>query len=127
MYLFQCSINLYYLFVQGIYSLFKRQDYQRDMKKRTILSRFFIYLFVLLVLGLLGFPLAMLSGAKQGKVTLNEAISLPFAVKKENRVILLYFGYLGCQTICTPSLEEISSIYKEANLSKGLAFYSLLP
>ena len=82
-----------------------------------------MYVLVLLVLGLLGLPLAMLSGTKQGKVSLNEAVSLPFTVEKENRVILLYFGYLGCKTICTPSLQEISSIYKEADISEGLAFY----
>ena len=82
-----------------------------------------MYLFVFLVLGLLGLPLVMLSGNKQGKVILDEEVALPFMVEQEKRVILLYFGYLGCTTICTPSLEEISSIYTQSGAPKGLAFY----
>jgi protein SCO1/2 len=66
----------------------------------------------LMVVFSLGFPLAMLSGNKQGKVILNEKVNLPFEIKDNTKIILLYFGYVGCRTICEPSLKEISSVYE---------------
>ena len=77
----------------------------------------------LLILFLLGFPLAVLTGDKQGKVILDDPIDLPFHIEKEKKVVLLYFGYAGCQTICSPSLEEIAAIYKEVKASGKVAFY----
>jgi len=77
-------------------------------------SKFSKYVYIviaLIVVFSLGFPLAMLSGNKQGKVTLNENVSIPFIVKDNTKIILLYLGYVGCDTICEPSLREISSVY----------------
>jgi protein SCO1/2 len=93
------------------------------MKKRKNLKSVFVFFIALLILLLLGFPLAVLTGDKQGKVVLDEPIALPFHIEKEKKVILVYFGYAGCQTICTPSLEEIAAIYTEVNASKKVAFY----
>jgi protein SCO1/2 len=93
------------------------------MKKRKNLKSVFVFFIALLILFLLGFPLAVLTGNKQGKVVLDEPVALPFHIGKEKKVILLYFGYAGCQTICSPSLEEIAAIYKEVNASEKVAFY----
>jgi len=65
----------------------------------------------------------MLMGEKQGKVTLEQKVSLPFEVEETKQVILVYFGYAGCQTICSPSLEEIVSIYQEVESTDKVVFY----
>lgn len=93
------------------------------MTKRALLSRIFMYLIVFLLLGVLGFPLIMFSESKQGKVVMDEEISLPFIIEKNKKVVLIYFGYLGCQTICTPSLKEIAEIYKEVDKADDVVFY----
>jgi len=90
---------------------------------RKKIKSIFLFIAVIGLLVLLGFPLSMLMGEKQGKVTLDEKVFLPFEVEEEKQVILLYFGYVGCQTICTPSLEEIASIYKDVNLKDNVVFY----
>ncbi len=112
------------------------------MKKKLKYGKIILMLTALIVVFSLGFPLAMLSANKQGKVTLNEKIDLPFEIKDSVKVILLYFGYVGCSTICEPSLKEISSVYnglsntqrddvnfyfvditKKGNLAKEFAHY----
>jgi protein SCO1/2 len=87
------------------------------------ISKFSVVFVALLLLLFLGFPLMMLSGDKQGKVTLEEKVELPFKVQSNTKVVLLYFGYVGCKTICTPSLEEIADIYNVLEDTKDVSFY----
>lgn len=95
------------------------------MKKRFRCSKIILIITALIVVFSLGFPLAVLSGNKQGKVTLNEKINLPFKVKDNTKIILLYFGYVGCSTICEPSIKEISSVYNGLldEQKGGVSFY----
>jgi len=86
-------------------------------------SKIIVSLLVVIILVILGFPLLLLTEDRQGKVSFEENIELPFNVKNEIEVILLYFGYVGCETICMPSLEEIALISDEFNDSKKVAFY----
>jgi protein SCO1/2 len=81
------------------------------MKKRLKYGKLLLVLGALIVIFSLGFPLGFLSGNKQGKVIVNEKVNLPFEIKDNTKIILLYFGYVGCRTVCEPSLKEISSVY----------------
>ncbi len=81
------------------------------MRKKVNKSKFALIFASIIVVFSLGFPLAGLSGNKQGKVAMNEKVNLPFKIKDNEKIILLYFGYVGCSTICEPSLKEISSVY----------------
>lgn len=76
----------------------------------------------LLLLLLLGFPLLFLSGERQGRVAFDEKITLPFRLEQETKVALLYLGYVGCQSICMPSLEESAEMFSELNAT-NVAFY----
>jgi protein SCO1 len=87
------------------------------------ISHIIIVTLALVLLLVLGFPLMMLSGDKQGRVVLDEKIELPFAVSKDAKVILLYLGYVGCRTICMPSLEESAKIFDDMNTSSSVSFY----
>jgi len=82
-----------------------------------------VSLIVIIVLFILGFPLAMFTNEMQGRVSFKESIELPFSINDEVEVILLYFGYVGCQTICVPSLKEIALVSDEFNDSKRVLFY----
>jgi protein SCO1/2 len=88
--------------------------------KISSFSMVFVALFLLIILG---FPIIIFTGDKQGKVELKEKVQLPFEVKSNTKVVLLYFGYVGCRTICSPSLAEIAAIYNELNNTKNVAFY----
>lgn len=89
----------------------------------TIYGRSFFTFIVIGLLFLLGFPLAAFNDNKQGQATLNDKVVLPFSVDKKVEVILLYFGYVGCRTICVPSLQEIATIANDFNNSKKVGFY----
>lgn len=78
---------------------------------------------IFFLLLLLGLPTIMFTDAKQGKVTLNEKVTLPFKVDENTDVVLLYFGYVGCRTICVPSLEEIAKIYSKIDDRSKVSFY----
>lgn len=84
--------------------------------------QFFLLLGAFALLLLLGFPLLFLSGEKQGRVAFDEPIELPFAIEPHKRVALLYLGYVGCQSICMPSLQESAQMFAELNAS-SVAFY----
>lgn len=93
------------------------------MKEKVKFKTILLFLSGIVLLFFLGFPLAMLMGENQGKVEMNETLSLPFSVNDDKKIVLLYFGYAGCQTICTPSLEEIASIYEKVEKTKEVVFY----
>lgn len=82
----------------------------------------FITLALLLLL-LLGVPFGFLSGQKQGRVLLDEKIELPFSVPSSEKVLLVYLGYVGCQTICMPSLEESAKVFSSLKEKDNIAFY----
>lgn len=111
-------IKLIPSFIKFFNSNLEQYLYNGKMNSKSTLVIISIFLFVLL----LGFPLLMLSGEAQGKVALDEKLELPFEVKKESRVILLYMGYVGCQTICTPSLQESAEIFNHLDDTSKVSF-----
>lgn len=57
-----------------------------------------------------------------GKVFKKVNVDFNFLKKADSPYVLLYFGYVGCYTICPPALNEISQIYKKLNKDK-FTFY----
>jgi len=90
---------------------------------KILYSKIIMSLLVVGVLLALGFPLVMLTNENQGKISFDETIELPFTIENEVEIVLLYFGYVGCKTICMPSLEELALVSDEFNDSKRVAFY----
>jgi len=90
---------------------------------KTVLSRILLGFISLTLIFLLGFPLISFTGEKQGKVILNDKVTFPFKINSNTKVLLLYFGYVGCRTICVPSLEEIAQIANHFANSRTVAFY----
>ncbi|PHM17412.1 MAG: hypothetical protein CJD30_06495 [Sulfuricurvum sp. PD_MW2] len=68
--------------------------------------------FMLSLLFVFPFLGTFFSGNSRGTAFENNTIS-PFFLQNENsHIVFVYFGYVGCAKICTPSLEEISSAYR---------------
>lgn len=93
-------------------------------KRQRWLGIGIIVLAIGLVFGL-GFPLLMVGEHKQGKIALNEHVTLPLKIEPHTRVVLLYFGYVGCRTICVPSLSEIAQVFNtlSSDEKKSVVFY----
>lgn len=58
----------------------------------------------------LAFP-ALFEGDKAGRVEKKERIDAPFLKNESASAVLVYFGYVGCLSVCEPSLKDISKIY----------------
>lgn len=58
------------------------------------------------------------SNNSAGKIIKQIEVDFDFLKNETSEYILLYFGYVGCYTICPPSLNEISQIYDKLNPSK---------
>ncbi len=46
----------------------------------------------------------------QGSIEINKNIDAKF-IQSDKKIILLFFGYVGCADICTPLLQELSNLY----------------
>lgn len=44
-------------------------------------------------------------------IEINKEIDADF-IKSNKKVVLLFFGYVGCQDVCTPVLQKLSDIYE---------------
>lgn len=86
-------------------------------------GHFALYPFAFVVIILLGFPLLSLDGHKDGVIQLNKPIELPFLVDKNIEEVLVYFGYVGCEHICTPALQEIAAIYSALPMKETVQVY----
>lgn len=63
---------------------------------------------LLLVFPFLG---TFFSKSSNGTAFGDNTISPFFLEKEQSQIVFVYFGYVGCTKICTPSLEEISKDY----------------
>lgn len=50
------------------------------------------------------------SSNTQGAIEINKEIDMEF-VKSDKKIVLIFFGYVGCTDICTPILEKFSTLY----------------
>ena len=94
----------------------------RASKRKKVIGATFILLSIVLLLSL-GFPLLMLSHGEGGRVTLEKKVSLPFTVHDKTKIVLLYFGIVGCGTLCEPSLEEIADVYETLKHKQAVDVY----
>jgi len=79
---------------------------------KKILGGFILFIFIALIM-LFPFTASLLD--KQFSfIEVNSSPKTPWFLKEEKaKVVLLYFGYVGCSTICDPRLEELTKLYKE--------------
>ena len=80
------------------------------MKNRNfkILSLGLLFLFFLSVPFLQSF---LFSTNNNGTIEINKVIKADF-IQSDKKIILLFFGYVGCKDVCTPFLIELSKLYE---------------
>lgn len=84
-----------------------------------------IILFTIIVIFFL-FPFtATWMNKSLSELTIKNSPQEPWFLKEEKaKYVLVYFGYVGCTTICIPSLNEIQKLYKKIDEKKiNLPFY----
>lgn len=57
-----------------------------------------------------------------GKIYKEVEVQFDFLKEEKKEIVLLYFGYVGCRTICFPALTEILQIYENINKNR-VSFY----
>lgn len=50
------------------------------------------------------------SAEKRGVIEIEKVVEAPY-LHSDKKIILLFFGYVGCKDICTPFLTELSKLY----------------
>jgi protein SCO1/2 len=91
------------------------------MSKIKIIFGIFLITLMLSTLLFSAFP-SLYSNNKTGKIYKQVDTNFNFLKNENSEYVLLYFGYVGCTTICTPALTQINQIYKELDSNK-FAFY----
>jgi protein SCO1/2 len=68
--------------------------------------------------------------SNSGVVKLNQKVKSKIFDKYNNKFLFVFFGYVGCADVCTPRLEELSTIYQELkynnNIDIDTAFINLI-
>lgn len=75
-------------------------------KKILFLIAFFIFFFSIPFI-----QSFLFSTNHKGRMEINKIIKADF-IKSDKKIVLLFFGYVGCQDVCTPFLTKLSTIYK---------------
>jgi len=83
---------------------------------------YFLILFSLLTILLIGFP-QVFTGNNAGRINKEFIVKTNFLDNETSNVVLLYFGYVGCSTVCLPSLSEINTIYSQTVKNKNVRVY----
>ena len=84
------------------------------MKAKLKLFSGFILIFVAFGL-IVGLAFPMLSDPESaGRSEKRLAVDFPFLKEEKSDTVLIYFGYVGCTRVCTPALNDLADIYREA-------------
>lgn len=84
---------------------------------------YFLIVFTFFFLIALGFPQLYTSEETVGRVQSERSIELDIFQEEDGTVVLMYFGYVGCTTICAPAMYEIDKIYKSIPSKKVKVYF----
>lgn len=51
------------------------------------------------------------SSTTEGGIVINKEVKADF-VESDKKIVLLFFGYVGCEDVCTPVLQRLSALYE---------------
>ena len=58
--------------------------------------------------------------SSSGRVEIDQKIRSTLFKNYNNKFLFVFFGYVGCRDICTPRLEELSSIYEDLKYKNNI-------
>jgi protein SCO1 len=83
---------------------------------------YFLIIFSMLFMIALAFP-QFYSNNSSGRIDKNTSLKLDFLKQEESPVVLLFFGYVGCENICPPAMRELNDIYKQLDKTKIKVYF----
>ena len=83
---------------------------------------YFLILFALVMILLIGFP-QVYSSNNSGRIDKEIQIDAGFLKNETSEIVLVYFGYVGCSTVCVLSLHEIDEIYNTIGSSEVSVYF----
>lgn len=86
--------------------LFRIRQGRSSIKK--IFGFFLIFIGFGLIAGL-AFP-ALSDSLNSGRVKPQSKVDFPFLKTEQSKLVLVYFGYVGCTRVCEPALKDIAQI-----------------
>lgn len=87
---------------------------------------YFLIFFSFALILLIGFP-QVYSNNTAGRIEKSVTVESKFLEDESAKIVLLYFGYVGCKNICSPAMQEINTIYTQLPSSNiSVYFMSLL-
>ena len=57
------------------------------------------------------------SSNSNGSIEINKEVKADF-IQSEKKIVLLFFGYVGCTDVCTPILNELNNLYESKEFKK---------
>ena len=99
------------------------------MNKKVILS-VLVFIFLLIVTPWVQSMFFM--GQTQGKMVINRPIDAPFLPKTTKKFAVIFFGYVGCQKVCSPLLKKLNDLYCDPSFDRvrgsvDVYFVNLIP
>lgn len=88
------------------YCLKRHSKSYKEMRRRTLT------LFGLLFLIAIPLLQSFFGQKQKSKYEIYKEIEAPFLPQSKNKIALLFFGYYGCADVCTPFLQELSTLYR---------------
>ena len=83
---------------------------------------YFLIVFSLLFMVVIAFP-QFYSTNSSGRIDKEVSLDLDFLKQEVSPVVLLFFGYVGCENICPPAMRELSDIYENLDKTKVKVYF----
>ena len=92
------------------------------MSKKKIIFGILLILITFSMIFIVAIP-NIYSNNTAGKVYKEIKTDFHFLENEKKPHVLLYFGYVGCYTVCPPALNEISQIYENLDKNKFSVYF----
>lgn len=86
----------------------------------------FLLLLVLFIVGIPFLQFLTFSSSTSSKTVINQEIVAPYLDSIDEKVIILFFGYVGCQTVCNKNFENLNKMLENPKLKKDFDKYKLV-
>ena len=83
---------------------------------------YFLIVFSILFIVIIAFP-QFYANNSSGRINKDVPLEFDFLKQEKSPIVLLFFGYVGCEDICSPSLHELSRIYEQLNKNKIKVYF----
>ena len=92
------------------------------MKKNLL----FLSLFILFVFAIPLVQFLIFNSTKSSRVPIQKQIEAPFLDSVNENIVILVFGYVGCDTICNVNFKTLNKIIESKELKNNLDLFKVV-